>query len=377
MTAWPSATSTAITVPGIGRDHRPARPGGGLRGGRLQRGLLAHRPGVAVAAQPQRVPGRRDRVAAGSARPRSPSARDPARTHPQRPRSPRPPARRRRRPPARSRPGRGRGPRPARCRRRSSARPSRPARRPATRPARRTGRRRSRTVPAPPGQHRRGGEDVGRRAGRDQGPQRGGPTSPVSSRPARTSGSASSARRNPMLVPTPSTTVAARAASSRAQRLGPVGAVRDHLGQHRVVVAAHHAARGDPGVDPHARRASSARGRGRRSAGSRGRVLGVDPGLDRVPAGLPPGLATAPAPRPPPAAAVPPGPGRDHLGDRVLDLQPGVHLHEEELIRPVAADDELHRAGADVADARAASTAAAPIAARCVVSRAAATAPPR
>jgi hypothetical protein len=25
----------------------------------------------------------------------------------------------------------------------------------------------------------------------------------------------------------------------------------------------------------------------------------------------------------------------DHLGERVLDLQPGVHLHEEELVGPV------------------------------------------
>jgi hypothetical protein len=27
---------------------------------------------------------------------------------------------------------------------------------------------------------------------------------------------------------------------------------------------------------------------------------------------------------------------RDRLGDRMLDLQPGVHLHEEETVRPQA-----------------------------------------
>ena len=42
-----------------------------------------------------------------------------------------------------------------------------------------------------------------------------------------------------------------------------------------------------------------------------------------------------------------------HLGHWVLDLQPRVHLQEEELLRgPVAADEELHRAGPHVADRR-------------------------
>src|SRR6185437_8147750 len=35
------------------------------------------------------------------------------------------------------------------------------------------------------------------------------------------------------------------------------------------------------------------------------------------------------------------------LGDRVFDLQPGVHFHEVEIA--VRAGDELHRAGTDVA----------------------------
>src|SRR2546427_12740963 len=39
---------------------------------------------------------------------------------------------------------------------------------------------------------------------------------------------------------------------------------------------------------------------------------------------------------------------RAHLGDGVLDLDAGVHLHEIE--RPVFVEQELDRAGADVAD---------------------------
>ena len=38
----------------------------------------------------------------------------------------------------------------------------------------------------------------------------------------------------------------------------------------------------------------------------------------------------------------------DHFGDRMLDLQARIHLHEVE--RAVAVDDELDRAGTDVAD---------------------------
>ena len=41
----------------------------------------------------------------------------------------------------------------------------------------------------------------------------------------------------------------------------------------------------------------------------------------------------------------------DHLGDRVFDLQAGVHLHKEELVRGVVGDQELHGAGAGVVDA--------------------------
>ena len=41
----------------------------------------------------------------------------------------------------------------------------------------------------------------------------------------------------------------------------------------------------------------------------------------------------------------------DHFGDRVLDLQSGVHLHEEELVRAVGQNDELDGAGTGVVDA--------------------------
>ena len=41
----------------------------------------------------------------------------------------------------------------------------------------------------------------------------------------------------------------------------------------------------------------------------------------------------------------------DHLGDRVFDLQAGVHLHEEELVRAVGGDDELDGARAGVVHA--------------------------
>ena len=90
--------------------------------------------------------------------------------------------------------------------------------------------------------------------------------------PATTSGWASRQRRKSMLVVTPSTAVRP-ARGERAQRGGPVGGVRDHLGQHRVVVAADLVPSREPGVDAHARRpcgSCEARAPCRRSAGSRG-----------------------------------------------------------------------------------------------------------
>ncbi len=94
-----------------------------------------------------------------------------------------------------------------------------------------------------------------------------------------------------------------------------------------------------------------------------GGILGIDAGLDRMAdqldvvldkpqwfAGSYPDLLldqiqTGAAPSCAPAAQ-----RYDQLGDRVLDLQPGVHLHEEELRRPVGRDDELHGPGTGVPD---------------------------
>ena len=128
----------------------------------------------------------------------------------------------------------------------------------------------------------------------------------------------------------------------------------DHLRQHRVVVAADVHAGGQTGIDAHAGHLGfdhvEHRATGGQEAASR--ILGVHPRLDRVTvqrdvvlrdgkllAGRDPNL---------PLDQVPPG---DHLRHRVLDLQAGVHLEEEELVGPVRGDDEFDCAGAGVVDA--------------------------
>ena len=88
----------------------------------------------------------------------------------------------------------------------------------------------------------------------------------------------------------------------------------------------------------------------RRQERAAGRVLGVDPHLDGVAAALGEDLVLGHRQRLAggdadlPLDEVDPG---DRLGDRVLDLQPGVHLEEEELAVLV---DELDGAGVVVAD---------------------------
>ncbi len=137
-----------------------------------------------------------------------------------------------------------------------------------------------------------------------------------------------------------------------AQRARPVGAVGDDLGEHRVVAAADLHALGQTGVraQPVALHLVE---REHRAAGRQevaGRVLGADPRLDGVPgegdvllgegemlAGRDPQL---------PLHQVETG---DELGDRVLDLEAGVHLHEEVRGGVLARDDELDGAGAAVA----------------------------
>ena len=132
--------------------------------------------------------------------------------------------------------------------------------------------------------------------------------------------------------------------------------MRDHLGDHRIVVRRDLAARLDAGVDPDAvaleefQRGELA---GRRQEAALG-ILGIEPRLDRVAAQrhvvlrqrqrLAGGDAKLPFDQ------IVPG---DALGDRMLDLQPRVHFHEPEAVglEPVrAVGDELDGAGADITD---------------------------
>jgi hypothetical protein len=132
-------------------------------------------------------------------------------------------------------------------------------------------------------------------------------------------------------------------------RLRPGVGVHHHLGQQRVVVRRHLVPGVAVGVDPHARAArrhepvQPAERAGPVVAG----VLGVDPALDGVPARpdvvLPERQPLTGRHPDHPADQVDAG---THLGDRVLDLDAGVHLHEVELAGRV--DQELHRAGAGV-----------------------------
>ena len=125
----------------------------------------------------------------------------------------------------------------------------------------------------------------------------------------------------------------------------------DQLGDHRVVVHADLVALAHAAVDAHVRggrRHAQMLDAARRGQEVARRILGVDARLDRMPVDgqlllrqrqrLARGHAQLPLHQ------VEAG---DHLGHRVLDLQPGVHLHEVELAALVR--DELHGAGVDVA----------------------------
>ncbi len=154
-------------------------------------------------------------------------------------------------------------------------------------------------------------------------------------------------------------------------RLGAGGGVHDDLGQHGVVVGTDHAARFHPAVHPDHAVELHGGVDGHRGVqlvqdraahleaveGSRGgkpplgRVLGVEAGLDGVPLRTVlhrvvhlGGQGGAPGDQQLEADQVEAGHG---LGHRVLHLQSGVHLEEVRVAPPV--EDELHRAGVDIA----------------------------
>ncbi len=80
-------------------------------------------------------------------------------------------------------------------------------------------------------------------------------------------------------------------------------------------------------------------------------VFGVDPALDGVTPEIPPvSLEADRLSRRHPDLLLHEVEAGDHLGDRMLDLDPGVHLHEVE--PPVDVEEKLQRAGTDVADVR-------------------------
>ena len=152
----------------------------------------------------------------------------------------------------------------------------------------------------------------------------------------------------------PEQRVPAQGQAEAAQRGGPVRAPGDHLGQHRVVAAADHAALAQPGVDPDPGQVRLVQPEHPAAGGQEapGRVLGVHPGLDRVPGEshvflperqwLPRGHPELPLDQVQRRVA---GHRDGQLGDRVLDLEPGVHFQEEVLFRAVGGHDVLHRPG--------------------------------
>ena len=88
------------------------------------------------------------------------------------------------------------------------------------------------------------------------------------------------------------------------------------------------------GVHPHVPRDPEARQRAGHGQEIAGRVLGVEPRLHRVALSSAQRLRGQRPPSATPAAARTRSRPRDQLGDRVLHLQTGVHLEEEELARP-------------------------------------------
>ncbi len=137
------------------------------------------------------------------------------------------------------------------------------------------------------------------------------------------------------------------------QGRGPVGPPGDDLGQHRVVVRADDRARVQAGVHPDVARLGFGQAEHRAPGGHElaRRVLGVDTGLGGVPLQTHVvGGQRQPLPRRHAHLPLHQVHAGDQFGDRVLHLQPGVHLQEEELVRAVGGDDALDGARADVPD---------------------------
>ena len=180
--------------------------------------------------------------------------------------------------------------------------------------------------------------------------------SPVSTAPDANARCATTRFRKATFVATPTISYSSSASPSRAQRRMPILAVNDELGDHRIVIRRDRVAGANPGVDAH--RGPLGRTPQVRERADRGQepalgVFRVNARLDRVTAELNrvlllgQGLARG-DPKLPFDEIL----AGDHFGDRVLDLQPRVHLHEIEraVARERVRGDELDRAGAHVAD---------------------------
>ena len=138
------------------------------------------------------------------------------------------------------------------------------------------------------------------------------------------------------LLATPATAQSASACRRRRSAASRVGRVADQLRQHGIVMDRHRS----PVAKPVSIRVSAV-GAGVRNSVSRpdrggeipSRILGVDAGLEGVAGERDGGLGDrqrfAGGHAQLPFHQVEPG---DHFGDRVLDLQPGVHFQEEETV---------------------------------------------
>jgi hypothetical protein len=128
-------------------------------------------------------------------------------------------------------------------------------------------------------------------------------------------------------------------------------AVGDDLGEHRIVVHPDLAPARDPGVPANAgqlRRRPQQHGAGRRQEVAR-RILGIQPGLDRVPVEADRALLEGQRPSLGHLDLETHQVESGHeLGHRVLHLEPGVHFEEVE--RATRRQHELDGAGPDIAD---------------------------